>query len=88
MLSLASPPETPNVRTLAAWTQEEQTGIVGVTITLSQVPDGASGVIMIWKNGTLVRPSLQSVVGKTVTLAVALAAPDWVVIFYKNRVQP
>lgn len=88
MLSLPVAPETQNIRALAAWRQEEVTGLVTATITLQQQIDAASGICLVWKNGTLVQPSTITIAGNTLTLGSALIAGDWVVIFYKARGTP
>lgn len=84
-VSLPAPPETSNVRALAQWKQEEFTGITTAVVPLSQMPDAASGILLVWKNGTLLRPSLNVLDGSTLTLPGALIAGDWVVVFYKAR---
>jgi hypothetical protein len=43
-------------------------------------------MVWVWKNGTMVRPSLVSVAGNVVTLPGALIAGDWVVVIFKARV--
>lgn len=85
MLSLPSPPETPNVRVLAAWKSEEFTGLTTDTLTLSVNADAASGMLFVWLNGTLVRPSLVTVTGADVTLPAPLIVGDWVAVLYKAR---
>lgn len=84
-LSLPAPYATANERALAQWRQEEFTGLVTAVVTLSQTPDLASGLLLVWKNGTLLRPSLNVLAGSILTLPSALIAGDWVVVFYKAR---
>lgn len=84
-LSLPAPPETPNVRALAAWKTEEFTGLTVATLTLAANVDAASGMLFVFKNGTLLRPSLVTVSGSVVTLPSALIAGDWVAVLYKSR---
>jgi hypothetical protein len=43
-------------------------------------------MVWCWKNGTMVRPSLVTVLGNVVTLPGALIAGDWVVVVYKSRI--
>ena len=84
-LSLAGPPESPNIRALAQWRQEQFTGLTTTDIPLSQVPDQASGILLCWKNGTLLDPTTVTLSGSTLTLSSALIAGDVVVVFYKAR---
>lgn len=84
-LSLTSPPESRNIAILAQWQQEEFTGLTTTTVPLSSAPDTTSGMCLVFKNGTLVRPSLITISGSTLTLPSALVAGDWIVIFYKAR---
>ena len=86
-ISLASPPESRNISILAQWQQEEYTGITTAVVPLSYPVDADSGLLLVWKNGTLLRPSLNMISGSTVTLPSALIAGDWVVCFYKARLQ-
>lgn len=84
-LTLPQPPESRNIDVLRQWKQEEFTGITTAVVPLSQVPDAASGILLVWKNGTLLRPSLNTISGATLTLPSALIAGDWVVVLYKGR---
>lgn len=84
-LSLPIPPRDANERALAQWRQEEFTGLTSATVALSQTVDVASGIILAFKNGTLLRPSLNAVSGSTLTLPAALVAGDWLVVIYKAR---
>ena len=85
-ISLAGPPETRNTSILAQWQQEEFTGITTAVVPLSYAPDTDSGLVLVFKNGTLLRPSLNTISGSTLTLPSALIAGDWLVCFYKARV--
>lgn len=84
-LTLNAPPESPNIRALAAWRQERLTGITGTTITLQQNVDAASGILLVFKNGALLDPSTTALSGKTLTLGGALVAGDIVVVLYHAR---
>lgn len=85
-VSLASPPASRNESILAQWQQEEFTGITTTVVPLSYPPDVDSGLVLVFKNGTLLRPSLNTISGSTLTLPSALIAGDWVVVHYKSRV--
>lgn len=85
-LSLPAPYETKNIQALAQWRQEEFTGLATATISLSQTPDAASGILLAFKNGTLLRPSLNTLSGSTLTLPGALIVGDWLVVYYKARI--
>jgi hypothetical protein len=85
-LTLNSTPESPNIRALAQWRQERLTGLVGVTVTLQQKVDVASGILLCWKNGTLLDPTTVTPSGQTLTLGVALIAGDVFVTLYKARI--
>lgn len=84
-LTLNSPPESANVQALSQWRQEEFTGLTTAVVTLAQQPDVKSGMMLVFKNGTLLRPSLNVLSGTTLTLPSALIAGDWVVVSYKAR---
>lgn len=84
-LSLPSPPESPNVRALAQWRQDRQTGLTTDAVVLPQTPDGASGIVLVFKNGTLLDPTTVTLSGSTLTLSSALVAGDVVVTLYKCR---
>ena len=85
-LSLPAPPETPNVRALAAWpAPERSTGHTGTTVTVTRAVDVASGLWLVFLNGALVDPSTIAVYASTFTLGSTLSSGDVVVIFYKAR---
>jgi hypothetical protein len=84
-LSLTRPPEG-NDRALAAWRQERLTGLTTATVTLSQNVDVASGICLVFKNGTLLDPTTVTPSGKTLTLSGALVAGDIVVVLYHARI--
>ena len=84
-LTLNGPPESPNIRALAQWRQERLTGLVGVTVTLQQNVDAASGILLVWKNGALLDPSTIALAGNVLTLGSALIAGDIIVVLYKAR---
>ena len=85
MLSLPTPPASPNEVALASWKVEEFTGLTVATITLAANADAASGMVLVWKNGTLLRPSLNTISANVITLPSALIAGDWVVVVYHSR---
>lgn len=84
MIALPTSPETPNVRALAGFTREEFTGLVTAVVTLTH--EAQAGVEMVYKNGTLVRPTTYTLSGKLITLSGALIAGDWVVVTYWARI--
>lgn len=84
-LSLPIPPRDANERALAAWKQERFTGLTGTSVSLSSSVDANSGILMVFKNGSLVDPSTVAVSGATLTLGGALIGTDVLVVFYKAR---
>lgn len=88
MKSLPSQPETPNVRVLGQELIEEFTGLTTADVTLAEQPLetlGGAALLLVFKNGTLVRPSTYTVSGKTVTLDADLIEADWLVARYSYR---
>ena len=83
-LSLQHPPEG-NDRALAAWRQERVTGLTTATVTLKQNVDAASGICLVFKNGTLLDPTTVTPSGNVLTLGSALIAGDIIVVLYKAR---
>ena len=82
MLPLPNQPETPNVRRLAQYRQEEQTGVTGFTLAVDeQIVEGWEA---IYKNGLRLRRGVDyTLAGGTVTLAVAAIAGDvWQLDYY------
>lgn len=83
MIALPTQPESPNIRALAALTREEFTGLTTAVVTLSH--ECRAGTELVFKNGTLVRPTTYTLSGKTITLGGALIAGDWTVVLYHAR---
>lgn len=84
-VSLPQPP-TPNDRALAAWRQERLTGLTTATVTLQQNVDAASGLLLVFKNGTLLDPTTVTLSQNVLTLSSALIAGDIIVVVYKARI--
>ena len=84
-LSLTRPPEG-NDRALAAWRQERLTGLTTATVTLQQNVDAASGLLLVFKNGTLLDPTTVTLSQNVLTLSSALIAGDIIVVVYKARI--
>lgn len=89
MIQLPAEPESENVRQLAMWTSERQTGVTIATLTLANTPvqttDGTQ-LERVHKNGTRLDPGTQyTIEGKVITLAVAAIAGDVFLIDYLYR---
>jgi hypothetical protein len=89
MIQLPAEPESDNIRQLAMWTSERQTGVTIATLTLANTPvqttDGTQ-LERVHKNGTRLDPGTQyAIEGKVITLAVAAIAGDVFLIDYLYR---
>lgn len=82
-LTLPERPGSSSLRALAAFAREEFTGLTTAAVTVSHAI--VQGVELVFKNGTLVRPSTYTISGTTITLGSALLAGDWVVVHYYFR---
>lgn len=83
-LTLPTTPASANERAVSAFTVERQTGATTASLTLGGT--AVDGLALVWKNGTLLDPSVAAIVsGTTVTLSVAAIAGDVFVIQYYAR---
>lgn len=80
---LPEQPETPNILALSRQIRDRITGVVGVTVTLSQPP--VSGSELVFLNGALVDPSSYTISGVTLTLGGAAIVTDVLVVRYLFR---
>lgn len=65
----------PELRKLSLFGVERQTGLTGVTLTLTNAP--TDGSLLLFKNGTLLDdPTEYTVAGRVVTLGVAAVGGD------------
>lgn len=76
-------PGSSSIRALASFAREEYTGLT--TTALPVQHPVVQGLELVFKNGTLVRPSTYTISKNTITLGGALIAGDWVVVYYYFR---